>query len=97
MSAQLPIDPLTGDKKYGTIEEQTERILKNIDLILNEAGSGKDNIIKTTVYLTDMSLWDNVNNTYNDFFQSHKPARTIVSVKEIHFGFNVAIEAIAGQ
>lgn len=97
VSAQLPIDPLTGEKKYGSIDEETERILKNIDIILNEAGSGKDNIIKTTVYLTDISLWDHVNKIYNYFFRNHKPARTIVSVKEIHFGFKIAIEAIAGK
>lgn len=66
-------------------------------MILNEAGSGKDNIIKTTVYLTDISLWDNVNKAYNYFFRNHKPARAIVSVKEIHFGFKIAIEAIAGK
>jgi reactive intermediate/imine deaminase len=97
VSAQLPIDPLTGEKKYGSIDEETERILKNIDIILNEAGSDKDYIIKTTVYLSDMSLWDRVNKTFSHFFQNHKPARTVVSVKEIHFGFKIAIEAIAGN
>lgn len=96
VSAQLPIDPHTGEKKHGSIDEETKRILENIDIILNEAGSSKDDIIKTTVYLTDISQWDNVNKIYNCFFRNHKPARTIVTVKEIHYGFKVAIEAIAG-
>ena len=95
VSAQLPIDPLTGEKKFGSIAEEAERILKNIDIILKEAGSGKDHIIKTTVYLSDMLLWNDVNNIYSSFFKFHKPARTVVSVKEIHFGFKIAIEAIA--
>lgn len=95
VSAQLPIDPVTGEKKFGSIGEETDRILKNIDIILNETGSSKDYIIKTTVYISDMSLWDGVNKIYSCFFQSHKPARTVVSVKEIHYGFKIAIEAIA--
>lgn len=97
VSAQLPIDSYSGEMKHGSIEEETERILENINIIIHEAGCGKDDIIKTTVYLTDISQWDNVNKIYNFFFTNHKPARTIVAVKEIHFGFKIAIEAIAGK
>lgn len=97
ISAQLAIDPLTGEKQHGTTDEETERILKNIEIILEEVGSNKNDVIKTTVYLNDISQWDKVNRIYNRFFDKHKPARTVVSVKELHFGFNVAIEAIAGK
>lgn len=97
VSAQLPIDSKTGEKKFGSIDEETEMILKNIGIILNEAGSDNEHIIKTTVYLSDADLWDSVNNIYIRFFQTHIPARTVVYVKEIHYGFKIAIEAIAAK
>lgn len=97
VSAQLPIDPRSGERKYGSIAEETRRILENIDDILCEAGSRKDSIIKTTVYLADISLWNHVNDIYNQFFKNHKPARSMVSVTGIHFGFKIAIEAIAAK
>lgn len=95
ISAQLPIHPETGEKQFGTIVEETERILKNIEIVLNKAGCNRNHIIKATVYITDMSYWNEVNEVFTSFFKSYKPARTIISVKELHFGFKVAIEAIA--
>ncbi|MDF2548189.1 MAG: RidA family protein [Anaerosolibacter sp.] len=95
ISGQLAIDPDTGEKILGPIEEQAERALKNIELILNEAGCNKNHILKTTVYISDISLWDPVNKIYSDFFGNHRPARAIVPTKELHYGFKIEIDAIA--
>ena len=95
VSAQLAIDPHSGAKLFGNIDEEAARVLENIELILKTAGSDRNHMIRTTVYITDISLWDQVNAVYRNFFGSHKPARTVVAVKELHFGFKVAIEAIA--
>ncbi|MCM1988253.1 RidA family protein [Oceanirhabdus seepicola] len=95
ISGQLAVDSNTGEKKFGTIEEETNLVLKNIDLILKEAGSDKNHVLKTTIYIPDMSLWDKVNRIYSDFFKNHKPARAIVPTRELHFDFKIEIEVIA--
>lgn len=95
ISGQLAINPDTGIHQFGTIEEETERVLKNIELILKEAGSDKNHVLKTTIYITDISLWDKVNKVYSDFFENHKPARAIVPTKNLHFGFKIEIDSVA--
>lgn len=95
ISGQLPIDPLTGEKKIGSIEEQTLQVLKNIKEILISAGSDLKYILKTTVYISDIRLWERVNKVYSEFFGEHKPARSVVPTKELHYGFQIEIEAIA--
>lgn len=95
VSRQLPTDPVTGEKRLGSIEEQTEQVLKNLAEILKAAGSSIDNVIKTTVYISDIQLWDKVNHVYSKFFGEHRPARAVVPTKDLHNGFNIEIEAIA--
>lgn len=95
VSGQLSINPITGEKEYGSINEQVERALSNIELILSEAGSSKNKILKMTIYIPDIKLWDKVNDTYSKFFGEHKPARVIVPSRELHFGLSVEIDAIA--
>ena len=95
VSNQLSINPYTGEKQYGTVEDETRNILMNIERILKEADSDKNHVIKTTVYLTDISQWDNMNRVYSDFFGRHTPARTVISVCKLHFKFKVGIEVIA--
>lgn len=95
VSGQLPVDPETGEKKIGSIEEQTEQVLKNLAGILKAAGCGTDQVIKTTVYISDMELWGRVNAVYSRFFGEHRPARAVVPTRNLHFGFQVEIEAIA--
>ena len=97
ISGQLPINPFSGEKVNGSIEEQTQQILDNIDIILKDAGTGRKNVIKCTVYVSDISLWGNVNEVYSSFFGKHKPARAVVPVKDLHFGFKIEIEAIAAM
>lgn len=97
VSGQLAVDPQTGEKKLGSIEEQTDVVLKNLAAILEAANSDLDHVIKTTVYVSDISLWDRVNKIYSEHFGNHRPARAVVPTKELHFGFQVEIEAIAVQ
>jgi len=95
VSGQLPIGPATGEKRLGSIEEQTEQVLKNISEILIAAGSDINHVIKTTVYISDIQLWDRVNNVYSKFFGQHRPARAVVPTKDLHHAFQIEIEAIA--
>ncbi len=95
VSGQLPIDPKNNEKRVGSIEEQTERALLNLEGILQEAGSSKNHVLKVTVYISDIALWDRVNTVYARFFGDHRPARAIVPTRELHFGFQVEIDAVA--
>ena len=95
VSGQFSIDPITREKKFGTIEEETLQALKNVEIILEEAGSKKDRIVKMTLYIPDVKLWDKVDAVYREFFGEHKPARTVVPTNELHFDFKIEIEAIA--
>jgi 2-iminobutanoate/2-iminopropanoate deaminase len=95
VSGQLPINPQTGEKRIGSIEEQTEQALKNLSAILEAAGSDISQVLKTTVYVSDIALWDRVNVVYSRFFGEHRPARAVVPTRELHFGFQIEIEAIA--
>ncbi len=80
---------------HGSIEAQTERTLRNIEAILNAANSDLSRVLKMTVYVSDISQWPAVNATYARVMGDHKPARTIVPVKELHYGFLIEIDVIA--
>lgn len=95
VSGMLAVDPVTGEKKLGTIEEQTRQALENIDGVLRAAGTSRDRVIKCTCYVADIELWGRVNAVYAEFFGDHKPARAVVPTRELHFGFLVEIECIA--
>jgi 2-iminobutanoate/2-iminopropanoate deaminase len=95
VSGQLPVDPQTGEKRVGTIEEQTSQALQNVAEILKAAGSDLDRVVKATVYISDISLWDRVNSVYAEFFGDHRPARAIVPTRDLHFGFQIEIEVVA--
>jgi 2-iminobutanoate/2-iminopropanoate deaminase len=95
VSGQLPIDPESGEKRIGSIEEQTEQALKNLSEILLAAGSNLNQVLKTTVYISDIELWDRVNAIYARFFGEHHPARAVVPTRNLHFGFQIEIEAIS--
>jgi 2-iminobutanoate/2-iminopropanoate deaminase len=95
ISGQLPIVPETGEKILGSIEEQTAQVMKNLAAILKAAKSDLKRVLKTTVYVSDISLWDKVNAVYKEFFGSHRPARAVVPTRELHYGFQIEIEAIA--
>jgi 2-iminobutanoate/2-iminopropanoate deaminase len=95
LSGQLPIEPQTGEKILDSIEAQTEQVIANIKAILEAAGSGLNQVIKTTVYIADIQLWDRVNQVYTKCFGEHRPARAVVSTGPLHHGFLIEMEAIA--
>jgi len=94
VSGQLPIEPKTGEKRISSIEEQTEQALNNLSEIIKAAGSNLNQVIKTTIYISDIDLWERVNAVYSTFFGEHRPARAVVPTKNLHFGFQIEIEAI---
>ncbi len=95
-SGQIPLDPATGELVSGGIVEQTERVMNNISAVLSAAGTGFDNVIKSTIYLADMADFASVNDVYGRCFEKHKPARSTVAVKSLPRGALVEIEVIAG-
>ncbi len=95
VAGQLPIVPETGEKCLGTVEEQTERTLLNLEAVLKAAGSGRDRVLRVTVYVSDISLWGRINEVYAGFFGGHRPARTVVPTRDLHYGFLVEIDAVA--
>ena len=96
VAGQLPVKPNSQDNKaVGSIEEQVEQVLANLDAILRAAGSGRNHVLKVTVYVADIALWGRVNAVYARFFGEHRPARTVVPTRELHHGFQVEIDAIA--
>jgi 2-iminobutanoate/2-iminopropanoate deaminase len=93
-SGQLPLDPATGKMEEGGIRAQTERVLRNLEAVLSAGGSGLGSVVKTTVYLTDMSEFPEMNEVYRSFFQGDPPARVTVQVSKLPMGAKVEIDAI---
>lgn len=94
-SGQLPINPSTGAFPEGGIKQQTRQSLTNIKSILEEAGLTMGNVVKTTVFLADMSDFADMNGVYAEFFGEPFPARSAVAVKTLPKNALVEIEAIA--
>lgn len=95
LSGQLPIDCTTGNFVCGGIKEQTEQCFINIKAILSEAGYNIENIVKTTVFLDDMSLFGEMNEVYESQFGEVFPARSAFAVKTLPKEALVEIEVIA--
>jgi 2-iminobutanoate/2-iminopropanoate deaminase len=96
VSGQIPLDPATGKLVEGEIEAQTERVLESLAAVLAAAGSGLDRVLRTTVYVTDLSLFARVNAVYARFFAADPaPARATVQVAALPLGAAVEIDAIA--
>lgn len=94
ISGQIPVNPETGEIPEG-IKAQTEQSIANIQAILSEAGLTMDNVVKTTVFLADMSLFVPMNEVYADKFTAPFPARSAVAVRELPKQVLVEIETIA--
>ena len=95
VSGQLSIDPQTGERKLGSIEEQTEQVLKNVEAILKAANSDFSRVLKMTVYVADIELWSAVNEVYARVLGEHRPARAVIPTGKLHYGFLIEIDAIA--
>ena len=95
LSGQIGLDPQTGELVPGDIEVQTGRVLRNLEGVLRAAGSSLDQVVKTTIYLTDMEEFPRVNKVYGRFFGESLPARATVGVSSLPKGALVEIEALA--
>lgn len=94
-AGQIPIHPETGEVEEKDIQKQTERVLKNLEGVLEEGGAKLDDVVKTTVFLTDLNDFGKMNEVYGRFFLKNPPARSTVEVRNLPRGVKVEIEAIA--
>jgi 2-iminobutanoate/2-iminopropanoate deaminase len=94
-SGQIALEPKTGEMVAGGVVEQTRRVLENLKAVLAAAGSSLDRVVRTTVYLTDLSQFATMNTVYAEYFGSTKPARSTVGVAALPRGALVEMDAIA--
>ncbi len=94
-AGQIPINPATGKVEAESIEDQTRQVLRNVDAVLRAAGSGLHNIVKMTVFMTDLGDFKLMNGVYAEFFPSDPPARSAVQVVALPLGVQIEMEAIA--
>ncbi len=97
VSGQLPINPNDQTEFLETVEEQTFQTLKNLEAVLKAANSDISLVLKATVYISDISIWAQVNQVFSTFFGDHKPARSAVPTKALPKGYLVEIDAISAQ
>lgn len=95
VSGQGPVDPDTGEVVDGDVAVQTDRTLRNIAAILEAGGATLDDVVKATVFLTDMDTYDTVNEVYGEFMTDPYPSRSAVEVSELPIDIDVEIEVIA--
>ncbi len=95
VAGQLPIVPGQSEHRVGTIEEQTVQVFANISAILHAAGSNLSHLLQVTVYITDMELWGRFNVEYAKLMGAHRPARAVVPVNPLHYGYQIEVQAIA--
>ena len=95
VSGQLGFEPKSSTPELVSVEQQVRNCLSNLKAILDDAGSSMNHVIRTTVYISDVALWPEVNAIYANVFGDHRPARTIVPCNTLHHGFQVEIDAMA--
>ena len=95
VSGQIPIDPATGQIEPGGIAEQAKRVLENLKAVLEAAGSSLADVVKTTIYITDLSNFAVVNEVYGGYFEIDPPARATVEVCRLPKDALIEIEAVA--
>ena len=96
VSGQVALNPSTGDLMNSSIEEQAEQVIKNLSAICKAANTNLSNIVKLTIYITDMSDFSIVNNAMERHFESPYPARATVEVSALPLGVNVEMDAVVG-
>ena len=94
VAGQLPVDPVDPDRKLERFEDQARQVIRNVVAILEAAGSGPDRILKATVYVVGIENWGAFNAVYAEMLGGHRPARTVVPVRELHHGYLVEMDAI---
>ena len=97
VSGQIPLIPATGEIVEGSVEVQTARVLENLKAILEAAGASLEDVVKTTVYITNMDDFAKVNGIYGRYFEANPPARVCVEVSKLPKGALVEIDVIAAR
>lgn len=95
VSGQIAIDPMTGQLVLGGVTEEALQVMRNLEAVLKEAGYNFSNVVKSTIFLTDMAHFDDVNKVYGSFFSTDFPARETVAVAGLPKNVNVEISVIA--
>jgi 2-iminobutanoate/2-iminopropanoate deaminase len=95
LSGQIPLDPATNQIVEGDIAVQTERVIENIKAVLAASGSGLDRVLKTTVFLRDMSEFSKMNEVYGRYFAAESPARSTIQAARLPRDVSVEIDCIA--
>ncbi|MFK7951897.1 MAG: RidA family protein [Ekhidna sp.] len=95
VSGQIPLDEATGNLIEGTIEEETEQVMKNLSYILEEAGLTFKNVMKCSIFVSDMGNFANINSVYGRYFPIEPPARETVEVSGLPKGVRVEISCVA--
>ena len=95
VAGQLPIVPGEPERRLEGFEAQARQVIDNVIAILEAAGSGAGGVLKATVYIADLAHWPAFNAIYAERFGAHRPARTVVPVGELHYGYLVEMDAIA--
>lgn len=94
LSGQLPVNPENGTIPDG-IEAQMFQVFKNIVNILHESGSSKDKILQVRLYVPDIEMWNAINNVYIEIMGNHKPVRTVIPTRDLHYGALIEVEITA--
>jgi reactive intermediate/imine deaminase len=94
LSGQIPLDPLTKELVKGDIEVQARRVFENLKAVISAAGAGFDDVVKTTIFLTDLGHFAQVNKVMADYFREPYPARSTVGVAALPRGAQVEVECI---
>ena len=94
-AGQIPINPVNGKVEAESIEDQTRQVLRNVDAVLRASGSGLHNVVKMTVFMTDLGDFTAMNGVYAEFFPTDPPARSAVQVVALPLGVQIEMEAVA--
>lgn len=95
LSGQIPIDPSTGEMVEGDFQAQTQRVMENLKAVLESRGLRIESVVKTTIFLTDMGKFSQVNEIYGSYFTENPPARSTIQVGGLPKGAAIEVEAIA--
>ena len=95
VAGQLPIDPAAPQRRVEGFEAQARQVIANVIAIVEAAGGTREGILRTTVYIVDIAHWPAFNAIYAQMLGGHKPARTVVPVPQLHYGYLVEMDAIA--
>jgi len=95
VAGQLPIDPRDPERRGADFDSQARQVIRNVLAIVEAAGSSPERILRTTVYIADVAHWPAFNAVYAQLLGGHKPARTVVPVAQLHYGYLVEMDAIA--